>query len=656
MPVHLRELDGHEFATIQRELSTVPGLIFDSTSPELPKYIRSDCLEHYWKFFHPSFPIVYKPNFVSNTPPPLLLSAVLAIGSFYDSRPDAKLYSLALQEIATKLLRQRENITSRSRIADLQTVLLLEILSRYCARHPSPETSARFRALYASLHQTRQMMSQSPLAVFKTLKDEKSEKELEVAHKYWLENEAKRRIFHACSVLDSQQVTLFDQRPTIVVHPNAPTRLPDPRGVMELPCDEELWEASPFVDWSEKAAIAVVQEASPAVPRDINVARRDYQKATVSDYSFFQHQIINVNQDILQRCSDEVPSPPQGLSKTRFNYHIFQMAKHVPVRHLLVVTGESWLLGRKVEQETDYNRSKSIVREWINQARSLTLSRQASDCLIAHWHALEILRIILDPKDSAQPFRTTNMLHEDWAVYLATLVCWAHGYGRSTTAQIGTVPAQADMTSPSMSRKRKSIAADAPPLKRRAIDCTQTTSHPMLAPSSVANTHPMPTSSNVPTYADPNWSMYGSVGSAYVAPWSDTRYYDPSITVYITKTSAETSPATHASSSAATSTAPMTRTATNTPQSQSSWARTAATTNTQVSDSLSELKAYLSLTDVPAPQALASLDSAVLMRTKGVLDTIRIHKIGGKRVVGGLMNDAANVLSRLAENRSEDMF
>ncbi len=646
MPVHLRELDGHEFATIQRELSTVPGLVFDSARPEIPRYIRSDCLEHYWKHFHPSFPIVYKPNFVTNTPPPLLLSAVLAIGSFYDSRPDAKLYSLALQEIATKLLRQRgETITSRSRIADLQTVLLLEILSKYSSRHATPETSARFRALYASLHQTRQTLVQNPLAVFKTLNKERSEEDLKRAHKFWLEHEARQRIFHACAVLDAQQVALFEQRPTIITHSNLPIKSGDTRGGTYLPCDEALWEVNPLEEWSVKAG--------QAVPEDVNAARASYQATSVHDYSFFQHQIINVNASANQRCLEEMSSPPQQKalpSKTRFNYHVFQMAKHVPVRSLLIVAGESWFLGKKIEQEAEYNQAKRILHEWIAQASASNPSMQVANSLKAHWHALKVLRMMVAPSETTRQFETTSMLHEDWSIYLAALVCWAHGYARGKTTQIGpTLTPSAASTSPSLSRKRKNAEVAVTSWKRHAAG--RPSSSAVIAPSTAAHTTQVPYSASMTAYTDSGWSAYGPVNN-YNGQWA--AYYDQSMMAYSTQADTSTNSATSTEPSAYASTA---HTATNTPQSQASLATTTALTSIpSTDDSMVELRTYLSLTDVAAPQHLAGVDRTILARTRGVLDAVRIYKIGAMRVVGGLMNDADRVLSRLADGKDSNMF
>ena len=246
LPIPLSDLDGIEWSVIRRELSNASGLQSGDPAASLSDTIRWDCLELYWQYFHPSFPIVHRPTFLPTKPSPLLASAMVAIGSQYDTRPDAKLYSLTLLEIATKLLRRRDNITSRSRLADLQCVFLLEILSKYCARRVEVEMSARFRSLFASLDQARRTLATDPLAVFRTLRKERTADDIQRAHKFWLEHETRRRILQASSVLDLQQVGLFEQPATIVQHERSRRAGAGPlRLNISLPCAEELWETSP---------------------------------------------------------------------------------------------------------------------------------------------------------------------------------------------------------------------------------------------------------------------------------------------------------------------------------------------------------------------------------------------------------------------------
>lgn len=428
-------MDGWEWHNIGRELSTVPGLLSSPNRTGVRDTLRWHCLELYWQCFHPTYPIVHRPSFLTSTkPPPLLACAMVAIGSYYDTRPDAKQYSLALLEIATKILQKRPSITSRSRIVDLQTVVLLEILSTFCARQISAQMSTRFRALFANLFgnldQPKHAITTNPLAVFRTLGPDRSSEDLVRAQRVWIEGETRTRILHACSVLDSQQTILFDQPPTVRKHTLLSINTAAVGKRSNLPCDDELWEASPVERW---AAVAQKHEYIQLVG-----GKPDPPPGRLAEYSYFQQEVINANGDGSLKCNLErghnaSPASQQMFSKILFNYHTTEMCKHTPIRNLLIVTGESWLLGRKIEKKDDYRRAKRELRNWLEN--STPSKNGLPKSTVAHWHALKLLRCLEIPNTGEMPqvniLGTTNMLHENWAVYLASLVCWAHGYGKT---------------------------------------------------------------------------------------------------------------------------------------------------------------------------------------------------------------------------------
>ncbi|KIW28305.1 uncharacterized protein PV07_07981 [Cladophialophora immunda] len=355
---------------------------------------------------------------------------MLAIGSQYDTRPDAKLYSLTLLEIATKLLRRRDNITSRSRLADLQTVFLLEILSKYCARRVEVEMSARFRSLFASLDQARRTLATDPLAVFRTLSKERTTDDVQRAHKFWLEHETRRRILQACTVLDLQQVVLFEQ-PATIVHHERPRRT-GPNGLrlnVSLPCSEDLWETSPIEEWVEMAS------GSETPPSSSKARPCHPDQASSSSLDYFQIQVsLAANQGLpLDQLLPRNDQAGESACRLFFNRHAREMAKNAPIRQLLVVSGESWIIGKKLENEAEFQDAKRNLRVWVDSNR---------ESRVALWHATQLIRSRaefstsdLTNTDLSVSFQDTHMLHEPWAFYLAALVCWAYGFSAWTTAE-----------------------------------------------------------------------------------------------------------------------------------------------------------------------------------------------------------------------------
>lgn len=105
VPIPLSNLDGDEWFALRRELTAAPGVVSGDDGMEIMDTLKwQDCFECYWQYFHPSFPIVHRPSFFETKPSPLLAGAIVAIGSQYDSRLNAKEYSLALLEACLKLL------------------------------------------------------------------------------------------------------------------------------------------------------------------------------------------------------------------------------------------------------------------------------------------------------------------------------------------------------------------------------------------------------------------------------------------------------------------------------------------------------------------------------------------------------------------------
>ena len=416
------DLDGYAYDCIRRELSSAFGVIstgiFDNVRWE-------NCLNNYWQFFHPSLPILHQPTFFTTKPSPLLTGAMVAIGSQYDSRPDAKQYSMALLDICTRLLRGRsEAIRSSSKPADMQIVLLLETLRRFRSRRTDTEVSSRFRTLYTSISEARQWATTNPLAVFRNLRPNYSADELINAHRFWVDLETKRRIGHAAFCLDTQQAVLFEQPLTVVRHSPPRLRTTDLKQPITFPCDNDLWETSPIQKWSEHAAKATDTDLSTATA---NVA--------TSNLDPFQSQLL-LSHLVANSSSSSPTSAEKALSSLSklssshpmsFTYSAFLAAAHTHIRVLLLVSGESWLLSRKIDDPAAFDAAKLRLRTWVDQR---------TDSVTALWHATNLIRGVIDidaplDRDELTRFRDTYALHEGWCLYLSCLIVWAYGYKAS---------------------------------------------------------------------------------------------------------------------------------------------------------------------------------------------------------------------------------
>jgi hypothetical protein len=426
------DLDGYAYDCIRRELSSAFGVIstgiFDNVRWE-------NCLNNYWQYFHPSFPILHQPTFFTTKPSPLLTGAMVAIGSQYDSRPDAKQYSMALLEICTRLLKGRsETIKSSSKLADMQIVLLLETLRRFRSRRTDTEVSSRFRTLYTGISETRQWATTNPLAVFRNLQPNYTADELANAHRFWVDLETKRRIGHAAFCLDTTQAVLFEQPLTVMRHSPPRLRTTDLKPPIAFPCDNDLWETSPVKKWAERAAKA----------NDTDLASATTEAATeaaTTDLDPFQSHLL-LSHLIASSGSSTPASAENALASLSnlpnnhpmsFTYSAFLAAEHTHIRDLLLVSGESWILSRKIEDPTAFDAAKTRLRTWVD-ART--------DSLTALWHATNLLRSVIDidtPPERGElaHFRNTHALHEGWCLYISCLIVWAYGYSANLALMPG---------------------------------------------------------------------------------------------------------------------------------------------------------------------------------------------------------------------------
>lgn len=105
-------------------------------------------------------------------------------------------------------------------------------------------------------------------------------------------------------------------------------------------------------------------------------------------------------------------------SRIRLAYHTSMLCRNTPVRELLAVAGETWVLSEKLRCRNEYLAAQIETRTWADGTAD-------SGVRIHHavQHALQIIDIVQDLS-----FAQTGLLFEKWAVYLAALVIWAKSY------------------------------------------------------------------------------------------------------------------------------------------------------------------------------------------------------------------------------------
>ncbi|WEW60434.1 hypothetical protein PRK78_005920 [Emydomyces testavorans] len=486
VPGPLSSLDGVEWFALRRELTSAPGVISGNDGMAIIDLAKwQDCLECYWQYFHPLFPIIHRSSFFATKPSPLLAGAMVAIGSQYDCRPNSREYSLALLEACQKILSKRGPITSRSRISDIQAVFLLEILSKYRSRRADVKVSHRLRSLYGSFIQDSHWASQNPLAAYHSLSQTPSVDDVRKAHKFWVEHETRRRVLQAAFILEVQQSLLFQQPLATFLQSNLDPVMREhrisPKVDLPFPCSSELWESSNISQWTKHAKSYESLVSSSVRERVIQstgssgVDLDPFQASLIFSQTLPNTSELEDKMDVfvekaarksaLDGNSDNHSS---RSSYIQFMYHALLAAKHVPLQALLTVSGESWLFNRKVS-ETEFQAANERVQAWVSNSEEVRR---------AFWHAIHVLRYTVNfdelnmatqvqrrasvdqysshlnsrfpnPRPSTNPqehganvqdsslLQTTTttfqhstgpltMLQANWILYICTLICWTY--------------------------------------------------------------------------------------------------------------------------------------------------------------------------------------------------------------------------------------
>lgn len=226
---------------------------------------------------------------------------------------------------------------------------------------------------------------------------------------------------------------------------------------LPYPCDNELWDCATIEEWAELATSfqqTTLSNAADTILYDNPCALDSFRSRLSFTY------LINCPPQDNPDSGTELDKIRETLARhhlsgrhvrTEFDIHALTVAQHTPLQSLLVVSGESWLFGKKIEHENKFAAAKSHLREWVDSHKSQTALR----------HATALLRMVFDigpdtPKklsvhETRNRDREMGMLHEQWCVYLAALVCWACTFDTSAPSSAPLSDLSTSSTSPTIS-------------------------------------------------------------------------------------------------------------------------------------------------------------------------------------------------------------
>ncbi|KAL9088023.1 MAG: hypothetical protein Q9165_006364 [Trypethelium subeluteriae] len=420
-PFQFPNLDWSAFAAftyLQRDMSEGAELSLQQEDD----MATAQYLNLYWELSHSQYPILHRPSFVLSSAPPILKAAILAIGSRFSLDWNAKQYSRKLHEQCLKVLAKRASDGYESkRLYDMQAVFLVELYMQYMNRRTPPGLSTRFKDLYHTLCFDDTLVSSMPLEYILGVQSQPDEVSLPdewMQHCELLKFLQKRRLLTLCYLLDSQKRSLFPQ--SLEHEQVSGLNLPF------LP-SSECWDGSTAEDvaqWrQESAEFSYVSEIlnGTVAPSSHTIEPFDPVRSAL---------LIAVAKETDPRLLDPSRLAPQP--STQLLYLATLLAHCTPLRALLAIAGESWVMGEKLPSLAEYESLRASLRLWatadesghgtISNNTTTSLSQNSATALTT---ALRILRLELN-RPPAEARAAT--LVEQWAVYLAALVLWARMY------------------------------------------------------------------------------------------------------------------------------------------------------------------------------------------------------------------------------------
>ncbi|KAH5379788.1 hypothetical protein HBI33_150250 [Parastagonospora nodorum] len=372
-------------------------------------------LNNYWRHFHPTFPVIHQPTFGSMEPSPMLYAAMIAIDGQYSNDTSTKHNARKLHDTCVKLLEKRkhESIAEPDRLCDYQAVFLIEVLSQYRARRAAKTLSPRFGTLYQKAAEECTRVSPELTSIVLSL--EQPENVVFGNWMRWVERAVWQRLLTSCYVLESQQAMFLARESHESLFRQEGVDLP-------FPAHSLVWDATTLDDW----AVAIQQHASSPqrvfevtqVP--VLVPCDPFQSSILIAVFYNRSEIASpyINAPVTEDI-DHILDPSFTTKQRLLTAKLLQVT---PIRALLAVSGESWILFEKVPSQQAQIIFKTTLRAWINQIWS---APEGASPTVSSKEAVQLAIQILHMALEEQPEDSELNMGSDMGVYFAALVLWA---------------------------------------------------------------------------------------------------------------------------------------------------------------------------------------------------------------------------------------
>ncbi|CAH0059231.1 unnamed protein product [Clonostachys solani] len=407
-------------------------------------------LEVYWDRTYPVYPYIHKASFDGlfdgeATPFELLKCAMAALATqFLDDRAHriagSELHAFACQELKTFTDGKHWSLPI------MQAVVCCEYYARFRGRDKqSYKPSSNYRKVPGSVKPPADGLHA------KTPKSQLVEKHHAfslplpvlgnklLSWKDWVETETRRRLLATCFMLDVHTSAYFKEPPILALGPDHPS-LP----MNQVPFStntNRLWECPDWESWSR----LVASDPSLGVPLGRSLAD-EFTPQDVASMSGFDATILMTGYASQLSGTGETDageafsSPASRLAKLFPASGVAQayLAIHfTPLHALLSVSGNSWVLNRKVPGANEFREHTQTLDKWCQSESAAVAVSWAARALLVFLRIRAKTRRTSEAGSSSSDVDSTTLprgsrarwrdVSDYWGVYVCALICWAFG-------------------------------------------------------------------------------------------------------------------------------------------------------------------------------------------------------------------------------------
>jgi hypothetical protein len=240
----------------------------------------------------------------------------------------------------------------------------------------------------------------------------------------WIELSIWQRLLASCYILESQQAMLLAREPIPSLFQESGMDLP-------FPTHTSVWNAMTLEEWSMAAQqySSLPQYVFGATPSSVLVPCDVFQSSLLVSASYNQFDVAMPYSNTYS--VEDIDALLDGSFGTKQNLLMAKLLQVTPVRELLAVSGESWILSEKVSSSQSFTAFKTTLRTWASQ---LWTSPASPNHPIASREAVKLsVEILTQALNSSTPLSLG--MGTDMGVYFASLVLWAITTTASTRAK-----------------------------------------------------------------------------------------------------------------------------------------------------------------------------------------------------------------------------